>query len=156
MSLSCYEKNISKSAINHQKNLELNVEKNRYYYINSNEMSDLYVCKAVNKEKRNENSYNSMLNIGKVLLYRIISYEKHLKLYYGIENIIPIRLYKKDINNKIEVLNCSEKTPKNKALKEKLLNKRKTLIGVLKEKEALPYIKPYTVVGSSGILVYNF
>lgn len=62
----------------------------------------------------------------------------------------------KDINNKIEVLNCSEKTPKNKALKEKLLNKRKTLMGVLKEKEALPYIKPYTVVGSSGILVYNF
>lgn len=103
VSLSCYEKDISKSAINHQKNLKLNVEKNRYYYINSNEMSDLYVCKAVNKEKGNENSYNSMLNIGKVLLYRIISYEKHLKLYYGIENIIPIRLYKKDINNKISI-----------------------------------------------------
>lgn len=62
----------------------------------------------------------------------------------------------KDINNNIEVLNCSAQTPKTKALKEKLLNKRKMLMGILREKEALPYIKPYTVVGSSGILVYNF
>jgi hypothetical protein len=62
----------------------------------------------------------------------------------------------KEINNRIEVLNCSEQTPKNKNLKQQLLSKKKTLMSVLREKEALPYIKPYTVVGSSGILLYNF
>lgn len=64
-----------------------------------------------------------------------------------------IRLLR-DLNNKVEVLKCTKIKNSDSIMKD-LNRKIDTLKNVLREKENLPYIKPYSVVGSSGIILYN-
>mmetsp|Transcript_32654 Transcript_32654/g.33998 ORF Transcript_32654/g.33998 Transcript_32654/m.33998 type:complete len:308 (+) Transcript_32654:17-940(+) len=61
----------------------------------------------------------------------------------------------RDIHNKLAVLNCSKSSNKEEK-RRRYLETLERMRNVLKEKDYLPYIKPYTVIGNSGALLYNF
>lgn len=60
----------------------------------------------------------------------------------------------RELNNKLEVLRCVK--VKNSGEIERDINQKiNTLKNVIREKESLAFIKPYSIIGSSGVVLYD-
>lgn len=110
-------------------------------------------------------------NLKQTLEKTLTSYQKEIyfcnsKPYYSVSKVNDYNgitfnstekddlMLLRDLNSKIEVLKCIN-FPNSEVIKKELIERLNSLRYLLKEKDYLPSIKPYTIVGSNGVVLYD-